>query len=54
MVHWIVWKNGKYISGTDEFGCLLHTKDKEKAWKFYDFNIAMTYFNLGYCISKQY
>lgn len=54
MKYWIVRKNGKYVSGTDEFGYPLHTKNKEKAWKFYDFNVAMSYFNLGYCIIKQY
>ena len=54
MAHWIVQKNGKYLSGTGENGCLLHTKDKEKACKFHDFNVAMSFVNLGYCAIKEY
>jgi len=50
--HWIVFKNGEYVSGTDEFGYPLHTKDKSKAFKFYDFDTAMSYFNLGYAVIK--
>ena len=53
MTYWIVRKNGEYVCGTDEFGYPLHTKDREKAWKFYDFNNAMVYFNLGYCVIKE-
>ena len=52
MAYWIVFKNGEYVSGTDEFGYPLHTKDKNKAFKFYDFNTAMSYFNLGYAVIK--
>lgn len=51
--YWVVFKNGEYVSGTDEFGYPLHTKNKEEAWKFYDFNVAMNYFNLGYAIIKE-
>lgn len=54
MEYWIVFKDGKYISGTDEFGYPLHTTEKVNAWKFYDFNVAMSYFNLGYGIIKEY
>ena len=50
--YWIVFKNGEYVAGTDENGCPLHTTDIKKAFKFYDFNVAMNYFNLGYCIIK--
>lgn len=50
--YWIVFKNGEYVSGTDEFGYPLHTKDKSKAFKFYDFDTAMSYFNLGYAVIK--
>lgn len=50
--YWIVFKNGEYVSGTDEFGYPLHTKDKSKAFKFYDFNTAISYFNLGYAVIK--
>lgn len=50
--YWIVFKNGQYVSGTDEFGSPLHTKDKSKAFKFYNFNAAMKYFNLGYAVIK--
>ena len=51
--YWVVFKNGEYISGMDEFGYPLHTKNREEAWKFYDFNDAMSYFNLGYAIIKR-
>lgn len=50
--YWIVFKNGEYVSGTDEFGYPLHTKDRSKAFKFYDFNTAMSFFNLGYAVIK--
>ena len=50
--YWIVFKNGEYVSGTDEFGYPLHTKDRNKAFKFYDFNTAMSFFNLGYSVIK--
>lgn len=50
--YWTVFKNGEYVSGTDEFGYPLHTKDKSKAFKFYDFDTAMSYFNLGYAVIK--
>ena len=54
MQYWIVFKKGQYVSGTDENGYPLHTEDKDDAWKFYDFDVAMSYFNLGYCIQKEY
>lgn len=55
MEYWVAFKNGEYVCGTDEFGYPLHTKDKKKAYKFYDFNLAMSsYFNLGYAIMKEY
>ena len=54
MEYWVVFKNGEYVSGTDDYGYPLHTKDKEKAWKFYNFHTAMSYFNLGYAILKRY
>ena len=58
MNYWVVFKikNGKfiYVSGTDEYGNPTHTEIVSEAWKFYDFNIAMSYFNLGYAISKRY
>jgi hypothetical protein len=50
--YWIVFKHGEYVSGTDEFGYPLHTKDKSKAFKFYDFNTAMSFFGLGYAVIK--
>ena len=56
MPYWLVFKyeNGKriYVSCSDEFGYLLHTENKDEAWKFYDFNHAMSFFNLGYTIEK--
>ena len=54
MEYWIAFKDREYVSGTDEFGYPLHTKDRKKAWKFYDFNVAMSFFNLGYCIIKEH
>jgi hypothetical protein len=54
MNYWIAFKNGEYVSGTDEFGYPLHTKNEKEAYKFYDFNLAMsTYFKLGYAIIKR-
>ena len=52
--YWVVFKNGKYVSGTDEYGYPLHTTEEVNAHKFYDFNMAMTYFNLGYAIMKRW
>ena len=54
MPYWIVFKKGQYVSGIDENGYPLHTENKDDAWKFYDFDVAMSYFNLGYCIQKEY
>ena len=51
--YWIVFKNGKYVSGTDEFGYPTHTKDKKEAFKFYNFDTAMSYFRLGYAVIKE-
>ena len=51
--YWIVFKEGEYVAGTDEFGYPIHTKDKKKAFKFYDFNTAISYLNLGYSIIKE-
>ena len=42
------------MAGIDEFGYPIHTANKANAYKFYDFNIAMTYFNLGYAIIKEW
>ena len=54
MPYWIIFKKGQYVSGTDENGYPLHTENKDDTWKFYDFDVAMSYFNLGYCIRKEY
>lgn len=54
MEYWIVFKDGKYIANTDEFSYPEYTTEITKAWKFYDFDTAMSYFNLGYAIIKQY
>ena len=58
MTYWVVFKikNGRflYISGTDEYGQPEHTDILSEAWKFNDFNVAMSYFHLGYCITKHY
>lgn len=54
MNYWIAFKNGEYVSGTDEFGYPLHTKNENEAYKFYDFNMAMSsYFDLGYALIKK-
>ena len=50
--YWIVFKNGEYVSGTDEFGYPTHTKDRKEAFKFYNFDTAMSFFNLGYAVIK--
>ena len=56
MTYWAVFKirNKKfiYLSGTDEYGYPKHTEHESEAWKFYDFNVAMSYFNQGYTIKK--
>jgi hypothetical protein len=55
MEYWVAFKNGEYVCGTAEFGYPLQTKDKQKAYKSYDFNLVMSsYFNLGYAIIKEY
>ena len=41
MPYWIVFKKGQYVSGTDENGYPLHTENKDDAWKFYDFDVAI-------------
>lgn len=55
MRYWIAFKNGEYVSGTDEFGYpYKHTKNEKEAYKFYDFNLVMSKcFNLGYAIIKR-
>lgn len=56
MTYWTVQKyhNGKwiYVSETDEYGYPIHTDKESEAWKFYDFNTAMSFFELGYIIMK--
>ena len=55
MDYWVAFKNNEYVCGTDEFGYPVHTKDKKSAYKFYDFNFAMSsYFGLGYAIIKEH
>lgn len=54
MPYWIVYKRGKYVTGTDEFGYPIHSKEEKDAWHFSDFNVAMSFFNLGYIIEKRY
>lgn len=58
MNYWVVFKikNGRfiYVSGINEYGNPTHTEIVSEAWKFYNFHIAMSYFNLGYTISKRY
>lgn len=51
--YWILFKNGEYVSGTDEFGYPIHTKNENEAFKFYDFNTAMSYLQLGYAVIRK-
>lgn len=46
--YWVVFKNGEYVSGTDEFGYPTHTSDRNKAFKFYSFELVRIYLDLGY------
>lgn len=50
--YWVAFKNGEYISEIDKQGSPIHTKDKNKAFKFLNFGTAMNYFNSGYVILK--
>lgn len=58
MCYWTCskYRNGvKYfIAGTDENGYPVETKDESEAWHFKDFNVAMSFFNLGYSVMKHY
>lgn len=54
MCYYIAFKNGQYVSGTDKSGYPIHTKNKHEAWKFYDFNVAMSYIKFGYVLLKEY
>ena len=58
MNYWIVYKikNGRflYLKDTDEYGNPNHTEIESEAWKFYNFNTAMSFFNFGYAIEKKY
>ena len=54
MWYWIAYKDGRYISGTDEFGYPIHSKDKKDAWKFYDFKVASSYLEFGYSLLQEY
>ena len=54
MRHWVLLKNGRYVSDIDEHGKPLYTYDKGEAKKIYNFNVAMFYFQLGYCLLKEY
>ena len=56
MFYWTCekYRNGiKYfIKGTDQAGYPIETTNENEAWKFNDFNVAMSFFNLGYCVLK--
>lgn len=58
MVHWVVMKyeNGVvwYVADVDESGAPILTIEREKAYKFYDFGMAMTFFDKGYAVQKKY
>lgn len=48
--HGVVW----YVSDVDESGSPILTIEREKAYKFYDFGYAMTFFDKGYAVQKKY
>lgn len=50
--YWVAYKYGGYISGKDEYGNLLHTKTEVLAHRFYDFDEAFQYTELGYVLLK--
>ena len=52
MSYWIAKKGNQYIAETDQFGNPIHTTNEKEAWKFNNFNTAMSYFNMGYSILK--
>ena len=52
--YWLLCKGKDYISGTDEYGYPTHSKDRNQAWKFYDFTIVMSYVSMGYCAVKEW
>lgn len=54
MEYWIVMKNGKYVTGTDECGFAIMTKNREEAFKFQDFVVAMSWTSYGYAVIKEY
>ena len=54
MPYWVVRKNGKYLVDIDEQGHVIYSKDKSKAYRFDDLNDAMVYFELGFCVIKEY
>jgi hypothetical protein len=52
--YWILRKGKEYISDIDEFGLPWHTKDVNKALKFYYFPDVMNYVSMGYCAVKNF
>jgi hypothetical protein len=56
MNYWTVFKiqKGKwlYIADIDKDGNIIHTENEKEALKFRRFESAMSFFNLGYGITK--
>ena len=56
MFYWTVekYRNGVryFIKGTDQAGYPIETTNENEAWHFKDFNVAMSFFNMGYSIMK--
>ena len=56
MFYWTCekYRNGVryFIKGTDQAGYPIETQNETEAWKFRDFNVAMSFFNMGYSIMK--
>lgn len=54
MEYWIVYKNRQYVTGTDEFGYPTHSANKDDAYHFLNFDVAWSFFTLGYTVEKCY
>lgn len=52
-VYWICYKNKKYISDFDKNKNPIFTFKESDAYRFYDFNEAMSFFDQGFTISRE-
>lgn len=51
--YWTCYKNKMYISGFDANKNPIFTLEENNAYRFYDFNEAMSFFNQGFNISRE-